>query len=148
MGSSFLGGVVIGNCICAFITDTIGRKTSFSIFSGLSVCLVYLTSFATSFNQIIILRLLFGVVFGTTSPLGYVFITEVAVAKFRGRFAFSLTLMYVAGKAYLVFLCFFFLDDYTSGNWRGLIRFNGLPVLICFILSILFLNETIRYYLN
>lgn len=56
--------------------------------------------------------------------------------------------MYVAGKVYLVFLCFFFLDDYTSGNWRGLIRFNGLPVLVCFLLSIIFLNETIRFYLN
>ncbi|CAD8146111.1 unnamed protein product [Paramecium octaurelia] len=148
LGSSFLGGVVIGNCICAYITDKIGRKTSFSIFAGLSVILVYYTSFAQSYNEIIILRLLFGIVFGTTSPLGYVFITEVAVAKYRGRFAFSLTLMYVAGKAYLIFLCFFFLDDYTSGNWRGLIRFNGIPVLLCFILSILYLKETIRYYLN
>lgn len=91
---------------------------------------------------------MFGIVFGATSPLGYVFITEVAVAKYRGRFGFSLTLMYVAGKAYLVGLCFLFLDDYTSGNWRGLIRFNGLPVIICFLLSILFLNETIRFYLN
>lgn len=139
---------MIGNCICAYITDKIGRKTSFSIFAGLSVILVYYTSFAESYNEIVILRLLFGIVFGTTSPLGYVFITEVAVAKYRGRFAFSLTLMYVAGKAYLVFLCFFFLEDYTTGNWRGLIRFNGIPVLLCFILSIIYLKETIRYYLN
>lgn len=86
--------------------------------------------------------------FGTTSPIGYVFITEVSVAEYRGRFAFSLTLMYVAGKAYLVLLCFFFLDDYTSGNWRELIRFNGLPVLTCFILSLFYLKETVRYYLS
>ena len=44
LGSSFLMGVVGGNFICAYITDAIGRKTSFTIFVGFSVLLVYYTS--------------------------------------------------------------------------------------------------------
>ena len=59
-----------------------------------------------------------------------------------------MTIMYVAGKIYLVLLCFIFLDGYSSGNWRGLIRFNGIPIGISFLCSIFFLDETIRYYLN
>jgi len=140
--------VVGGNIICAFITDSIGRKTTFTTFSCLSVFLVYYMSFATSYQEILISRFLFGVVFGVTSPLGFLFISEVSVTKYRGRFSFSMTIMYVAGKVYLVLLCFIFLDSYSSGNWRGLIRFNGIPIGISFLCSIFFLNETIRYYLN
>lgn len=96
----------------------------------------------------IVLRLCFGLVFGTTCPLGYIFISEVTEAKYRGRFSFGLSLLYIFGKIYFVFLCFFFLDSYTSGNWRGLIRFNGIPITAAFILSLFFIKETIRYHLN
>ena len=54
LGSSFLMGVVGGNFICAYITNAIGRKTSFTIFVGFSVLLVI---------------------------LGYVFISEEVVSK-------------------------------------------------------------------
>ena len=84
-------------------------------------------------------------VFGSTSPLGYVFISEVVESKVRGRFTFSLTILYVLGKIYLVSLCFIFLNDYQSGNWRGLIKFNTIPVFICFLGSMFYIKETVRY---
>jgi len=62
--------------------------------------------------------------------------------------SFSLGLMFVLGKIYLVLLCFYFLNDFKSGNWRGLIRFNSIPVIISLLGAILWLNETVRYYLN
>ncbi|CAK77301.1 unnamed protein product (macronuclear) [Paramecium tetraurelia] len=135
LGSIFLLGIVIGNCLCAFIADLIGRKTTFTIFTGLSVVLI-------------LHKLFFGVVFGTSYPLGYVFITEVSEPKYRGRFAYTMGLLFVIGKIYLAILCFFYLEDYTSGNWRGLIRVNGIPVALTFLFSLLFLKETVRYYLN
>lgn len=148
MGSSFLFGVVLGNLLCAFLTDRIGRKVTFTIFTGLSSFLVFYTSYCKSYEEMIILRLCFGLVFGTTCPLGFIFISEVTEAKYRGRFSFGLSLLYIFGKLYFVFLCFFFLDSYTSGNWRGLIRFNGIPITSAFVLSLFFVKETIRYYLN
>lgn len=92
--------------------------------------------------------MLYGLTFGTLNPLGYVYITEITEPQYRGRFSYALTLIYILGKIYFVSLCFIFLDDYTSGNWRGLIRFNGIPISIAFILSILYLTETIRYHLS
>lgn len=59
------------------------------------------------------LRLLLGVVVGAINPLAYVYITEVAVTEFRGRFSVSVALMFVAGKIFLVGLCFIFLESYT-----------------------------------
>lgn len=96
----------------------------------------------------IILRLLFGLVYGITYPLGFIFISEITIANYRGRFSLGLSLIYIFGKIYFVLLCFVYLEDYTTGNWRGLIRFNGIPVTAAFILSLLFLHETIRYLLN
>ncbi|CAD8104679.1 unnamed protein product [Paramecium sonneborni] len=148
LGSSFLFGVVLGNLLCAFSADILGRKVTFTIFTGLSSFLVFYTSFSHSYGEMIVLRLCFGLVFGTTCPLGYIFISEVTEAKYRGRFSFGLSLLYIFGKIYFVFLCFFFLDSYTSGNWRGLIRFNGIPITAAFILSLFFIKETIRYHLN
>lgn len=94
------------------------------------------------------LRLIFGLVFGTTIPISFVVVTEIALAKVRGRVGYTLTLLFISGKLYLVILCFFFLEDYSSGNWRGLIRFNGIPVIVAFIGSLLILRDTARFYLN
>ncbi|CAD8183877.1 unnamed protein product [Paramecium octaurelia] len=148
LSSIFLFGIVLGNFLCAFLADIIGRQITFIIFSGLSVILIFYTSFCDSYKEMIILRFLYGLTFGTLNPLGYVYVTEITEAKYRGRFSYALTLIYILGKIYFVILCFIFLDDYTSGNWRGLIRFNGIPITIAFILSILYLTETIRSHLS
>lgn len=148
LGSSFLTGIVLGNFLCAFLSDKIGRKLTFIIFTGITVILIFYTSFSKTYNEILVLRLFYGLVFGTTNPLGYVYITEITEAKYRGRFSYALTLIYILGKIYFVLLCFIFLDNYSSGNWRGLIRFNGIPITLAFIFSIFYIKETVRFYLN
>lgn len=92
--------------------------------------------------------MLFGIIAGTTRPLGYIVISEITVSNKRGRYSFSLTLIYIFGKIYLIILCLIFLDDFTTGNWRGLFLINAFPSFICFILSIFLLRETTRYILN
>lgn len=48
LGSSYLAGVVIGNLICAFFTDRIGRKTTLIAFTTLSCLLTGLLQFINS----------------------------------------------------------------------------------------------------
>lgn len=103
--------------MCAFLADSIGRKITFVLFTGFSAILVYITGESTTYSGMIVLRLLFGITYGTTYTLGFVYISEVTVAKYRGRFALSLSLIYIFGKIYFVLLCFVFLDSYNSGNW-------------------------------
>jgi len=148
LGAVYQLGMVIGSILCAYVTDVIGRKQTFVIFCGLSSFCVYGISFTKRFEEILMFRLLFGIIFGVTYPLAYIYMSEVSISKNRGRMSFSLGLMFVFGKAYLALQCIFFLNDFESGNWRGLIRFNGIPVLASFIAAILWLNETARYYLN
>ena len=75
-------------------------------------------------------------------------ISEITEAKYRGRFANSISLIYILGRIYLVSLCFLFLENYKSGNWRGLLRLNVLPFVVALVLSLFLVKETIRYYLN
>lgn len=112
LASSFLLGIVIGNLFCAYISDYIGRRITLITFTCISVFVVLAISWSQNIHQILILRLIFGIVFGTTTPLCAVMISEIVEAKYRGRLTFSLTLVYVLGKVYLVILCFIFLDDY------------------------------------
>ena len=53
----------------------------------------------------------------------------------------------VLGKIYVIFLCYIFLDDYTTGNWRNLLRFCSIPAFISLVGTLL-LQETIRFSLN
>lgn len=143
----FVGGV-IGNFLCALIADIIGRRRCFIIFNAISVILVIWVSFAGSYEQMLALRLLFGIVFGLTPPLGSVYVSEIVVAKYRGRFTFTLSILFILGKMYLTALCFIFLDNYESGNWRGLIRFNAWPLALNFLGSLFYLKESIRYLMH
>lgn len=58
LGAIYFVGASIGNYICAYIADTIGRKTTLIIFSGFSI--------VTSFIEVLIIRLAFGAVLGIT----------------------------------------------------------------------------------
>lgn len=109
LGAVYLMGTVIGSILCAYITDVLGRKRTFIIFCGLSSLCVYGISFTRRIEEILVLRFLFGMVFGLTYPLAYIYMSEVSISQNRGRMSFSLGLMYVLGKIYLVLLFFYFL---------------------------------------
>ena len=51
----------------------------------------------------------------------------------------------VMGKLYVIFLCYIFLDDYTTGNWRNLLRFCSIPAGISFLGTVFYLQETFRF---
>ncbi|CAD8178494.1 unnamed protein product [Paramecium pentaurelia] len=148
IGSSYLLGIVLGNILCAFLVDKIGRKTTFAFSTAICAFLCFQISFTNTYIEMILLRLLFGAIFGITYQLGFIILSEITEAKFRGRFSFSVSLLFVLGKICLIILCFVFLDSLESGNWRGLMLFNGIPLTIAFVLSFIFLKETIRYQLN
>ncbi|KAM3128991.1 hypothetical protein pb186bvf_018908 [Paramecium bursaria] len=147
MASSFIIGIVIGSFLCAFIADLMGRKKSYVLFLGLSVFSIYYLSLVSTILQMLLVRLVVGMTYGITMPLGHVFSSESVESKFRGRFGLSLTISIITGKIYLVFLCFFYLQDLKTGNWRGMILLNLIPITLAFLGSIFILQETVRFQL-
>jgi MFS family permease len=95
----------------------------------------------------LVLRFIFGVLIGYTMPLSSILLSETSPKEVRGRYLVWLHFFYQCGKIYLICLCFIFLEDYSHGNWRSLILFNVIPSTICFVFSIILLNESPRLYL-
>lgn len=60
-------------------------------------------------------------------PLSSILISEVATKAYRGRYVVALNLNYQLGKFYCILLLFIFMNDYETGNWRGLILSNMIP---------------------
>lgn len=145
IGSAFFFGIVLGNLLCAKISDLLGRNLTFRIFCGLSVLTILISSLVQSFRQVVLARFIFGIVFGMTSPICYVMISEVAQSNQRGRDGLVVTLLYVLGKIYFIVLCIIFLEDYDKGNWRALTIVNGIPFLMTFLLSFIIVRETARF---
>ena len=55
--------------------------------------------------------------------------------------------MYIFGVLYLTGCCYIFLDSFSSGNWRGLLRAISVPALISLSGTILFLRESPRLHI-
>ncbi|CAD8097926.1 unnamed protein product [Paramecium primaurelia] len=146
MTSSYFIGIVSGTLLCAFYADQIGRAKTLLYSSLLAFLLLLWHSFAQSFEEILILRFCFGVIFGTTIPLGHIVISEIVPAKIRGQVMTIVATVFIVGKIYCTGLQMIFLDDYKSGNWRMLLIVNSIPLLLCFICSLIYLRESPRYY--
>lgn len=84
LASIYFVGIVIGTIICAFLTDVIGRKATTQYTCLIAFGLMVWNSFVTTYGEVILVRLLFGIIFGITIPLGHIIISEIVPAKIRG----------------------------------------------------------------
>ena len=80
-------------------------------------------------------------------PISQVMICEIVPVKYRGRFIVLLQLIYICGILYLTGCCFYFLDSYSSGDWRNLLRVNAIPSILCLLGSFFFLRESPRLFI-
>ncbi|CAD8128532.1 unnamed protein product [Paramecium sonneborni] len=146
MTSSYFIGIVSGTLLCAFYADRIGRAKTLLYSSLFAFLLLLWHSLVQSFYEILILRFFFGVIFGTTIPLGHIVISEIVPAKIRGQVMTIVATVFIIGKIYCTGLQMIFLDDYKSGHWRMLLIVNSIPLLLCFISSLIYLRESPRFY--
>lgn len=74
--------------------------------------------------------------------------TEISITKLRGSLALAISMSFVLGKMYFVFLWSLFVDDFSRHNWKGLLIGYEIPALIVLVFTALYLEETIRFYIN
>jgi MFS family permease len=89
----------------------------------------------------------YGLLFGISMPISQVVISEIVPLRYRGRFIVLLQLIYICGILYLTGCCFIFLDSFSSGDWRSLLRINAIPASLCLLGSMVFLRESPRLYI-
>lgn len=153
-----LVGSIIGVLFAGILSDKFGRKStmilSAILFStsaiGCAVCM--------DFNQLVVYRIIGGVGIGVVSIISPLYISEVAVAQYRGRLVSLYQLAVTIGflGAYLVN---YQLLAYSTSNpdatgwwnlifvtevWRGMLGMETLPAILFFII-IFFIPESPRW---
>ncbi len=85
MGSIFFIGLFLGTVASGLVADTIGRKYTLLIGNVFMLICFYFTAQLKNFAQVIVLRMLYGFVFGISLPISYIMTTEIHPKNVRGR---------------------------------------------------------------
>ena len=154
-----LVGSIIGVLFAGILSDKFGRKFTMILSAILFSTSAIGCAVSTDFNQLVIYRIIGGVGIGVVSIISPLYISEVAVAQYRGRLVSLYQLAVTIGflGAYLVN---YQLLGYSMSNpdvstgwwnlvfvsevWRGMLGMETLPAIMFFII-IFFIPESPRW---
>lgn len=71
--------------------------------------------------------------------------TEVTPPAHRGRIVIFLQFAMVLGRMWIFLLAFLFMTSLSEGNWRAIAFCNAIPCFLCFIGSLIWINESPRF---
>ena len=152
-------GSIIGVLFAGILSDKFGRKSTMILSAILFSTSASGCAVSTDFNQLVIYRIIGGVGIGVVSIISPLYISEVAVAQYRGRLVSLYQLAVTIGflGAYLVN---YQLLGYSMSNpdvstgwwnlvfvsevWRGMLGMETLPAIMFFII-IFFIPESPRW---
>lgn len=152
-------GSIIGVLFAGILSDKFGRKSTMILSAILFSTSAIGCAVSTDFNQLVIYRIIGGVGIGVVSIISPLYISEVAIAQYRGRLVSLYQLAVTIGflGAYLVN---YQLLGYSMSNpdastgwwdlvfvsevWRGMLGMETLPAIMFFII-IFFIPESPRW---
>lgn len=153
-----LVGSILGVAVAGILSDRFGRKLTMLVAAILFTASGIGCAISQSFTELVIYRILGGIGIGVVSIVSPMYISEVAVARWRGTlvslYQLAITIGFLA--AYLVnfqilrsaetavydtpWLHWIMVDE----MWRGMLGSNALPALLFFIV-IFFIPESPRW---
>ena len=155
-----LVGSIIGVAFAGILSDNLGRKYTMIISAVLFSSSALLCAISTSFNYLVIARIIGGMGIGVVSIVSPLYISEVSAPRYRGRLVSLYQLAVTIGflGAYLIN---YLLLNYSTGSaadlqspmmrlifhdeaWRGMLGIEFIPALIYFFI-IFFIPESPRW---
>ena len=152
-------GSIIGVLFAGILSDKFGRKSTMILSAILFSTSAIGCAVSTDFNQLVIYRIIGGVGIGVVSIISPLYISEVAVAQYRGRLVSLYQLAVTIGflGAYLVnYQLLAWAESGTQLSvdwlnkvfitevWRGMLGMETLPAILFFII-IFFIPESPRW---
>jgi sugar porter (SP) family MFS transporter len=131
--SSAIFGCIAGAIGIGRPADRYGRRYMLKIMGFLFLVSAIGTGLANNITVFIIFRIIGGLAIGGASVLSPVYITEIAPAKYRGRFTLLFQLSLVIGIL-AAFATDLALINTGSNNWRWMFISEAVPALLFFIL--------------
>nr|WP_315595354.1 MFS transporter [uncultured Cupriavidus sp.] len=131
LGAASLAGLFIGSIFAGPFADKHGRRTIFAYDMLLFAAISAAQFFVTSPEQLLVLRLLLGLILGADYVVSKSLVTEYAPRRYRGRLLSVLAAAWAAGYvgAYLVG---FQMRDLGPDAWRYMLMASGVPALLIF----------------
>lgn len=158
VGCALIGSIV-GVLFAGILSDKLGRKLTMLISAVLFSVSAIGCAFSSDFSQLVVFRIIGGVGIGVVSIVSPLYISEVAVAEYRGRLVSLYQLAVTVGflGAYLVNYQLLTQAEvqvnsgsgwwnqiFVSEVWRGMLGMETIPALLFFII-IFFIPESPRW---
>ncbi len=134
LGTSALISSAIGGWIAGILCDRIGRVTVMKIAITWFTVFTIASGFATSYEQLLIARILSGIGFGGEWAAGAVLMGEIIRAEFRGKAVGTVQSAYAVGYGFAAIMSsvlFATMDPAVA--WRWMFWIGALPALWVFV---------------
>lgn len=158
VGCALIGSIV-GVAFAGILGDRYGRKNTMLLSAVLFSVSAIGCAFSAGFNQLVIYRIIGGVGIGVVSIISPLYISEIAVAEYRGRLV-SLYQLAVTVGFLGAYLCNYQLMDWGGNQviaepdwfdkifvtemWRGMLGLEAIPA-VAFLIVISFVPESPRW---
>ncbi|HKS12569.1 MAG TPA: MFS transporter [Pseudomonas sp.] len=129
LGAASLAGLFIGSLVAGPLADKFGRRTIFAWDMLLFAAISASQFFVSSAEQLLVLRLLLGLVLGFDYVVSKSLVTEFAPRRHRGRLLSVLAAAWAAGYV-AAYLIGFVLRDLGPDAWRIMLAVSGVPALL------------------
>ena len=155
-----LVGSIIGVAFAGILSDKVGRKYTMLISAILFSVSAIGCAISGTFNELVIYRIIGGIGIGVVSIVSPLYISEMAISKYRGRFVSLYQLAITVGflGAYLVNYQLLTAAEgatavaggslmnkiFVSEVWRGMLGMGTVPAVLFFIV-IFFIPESPRW---
>ena len=152
-------GSIIGVLFAGILSDKFGRKSTMILSAILFSTSAIGCAVSTDFNQLVIYRIIGGVGIGVVSIISPLYISEVAVAQYRGRlvslYQLAVTIGFLGAHLVNYQLLGYSMSNpdvstgwwnlvFVSEVWRGMLGMETLPAIMFFII-IFFIPESPRW---
>lgn len=146
LASSAFIGLMIGSLVTSKILDQYGRK-NFLLLGGLIVIVFgFLSALSTNSLTLFTTRVLMGIGIGTQIIAATNLAAESIPTKNRSHFLANMWIAFPFGEMYVCIVGINVMPNFETGQWRVLLFYCLIPVILCFIGSF-FLLESSRFYL-
>ena len=141
--SSAILGCIIGAISIGKPGDRYGRRNMLKVMAALFLISAIGTGMSDNVTSFIIFRIIGGLAVGGSSVLSPMYISEIAPAKYRGRFAITFQLALVIGIL-IAFATDLALIHTGDNNWRWMFISEAAPAIIFFVL-LFFVGQSPRW---
>jgi MFS transporter, putative metabolite transport protein len=129
LGAASLAGLFFGSMFAGPIADKYGRRTIFAFDMLLFAMVSAAQYFVTSPTQLLVLRLVLGLILGADYVVSKSLVTEFSPRRYRGRLLSVLAAAWAAGYVG-AYLAGFFMRDIGPDAWRIMLAASGIPALL------------------